>query len=216
MKSRWSIVLVVSLVFTAGIAGEQTASACPTAEAARTARSARVVQAARNTRNARFVRPPAEAPVAPAPAPRGNPSASATGSEGYNLARVNAFRTAAGLAPVTLDPTLSAFARAGSAQLMNDHVPHGHFRAKGSQLFRQGFSGGASENQGSPTGWPRAATDPTQNTQRQIDQILTMMMNEGPGGGHHRNMMNPKAKHIGIGLIEDAGGKLYLTNNFSE
>ena len=42
------------------------------------------------------------------------------------------------------------------------------------------------------------------------------MMREGPRGGHYANMMSPKAKRIGIGLVEDAGGQLYLTNDFSE
>jgi uncharacterized protein YkwD len=42
------------------------------------------------------------------------------------------------------------------------------------------------------------------------------MMREGPRGGHYANMMSPKATRIGIGLVEDADGKLYLTNDFSE
>ena len=206
---RWSTLLALPLLLTLGLAGEQTASACPTqTQSQARSRDPRLVR----LQNARIAR---AAPAA-APAPRSTPAAAASGSEGYNLARVNAYRTAAGLAPVSIDPALSGFARAGSAQLMNDHVPHGHFRNAGSSLFKQGFAGGAAENQGSPTGWPRAANDPTQNTRRQIDQILASMMAEGPGGGHHRNMMNPKAKRIGIGLIEDSSGQLYLTNDFSE
>jgi uncharacterized protein YkwD len=205
--ARWSIVLTLSLVMAAGVAAD--ASACPTQPSARQARVARnVARNGSSSRNAR-VTPPASADV-PVPAP------SAAGAEGYNLARVNAFRAQAGLAPVALDAALSSFARAGSAQLMNDHTPHGHFRAAGDSMWRQGFTNGAAENQGSPTGWPRAAADPTQNEQRQIDQILASMMGEGSGGGHYRNMMNPKAKRVGIGLIEDSSGKLYLTNDFSE
>ena len=209
--SRWSIVLALPLVvMAAGLADEPTASACPTQQPARTAR---VVHVARSSRNARVVRiDKADVPVVAPP----SSSNAAAGSEGYNLARVNAFRSAAGLAPVSLDPTLSSFARAGSAQLMNDHAPHAHFRSAGDSMWQQGFTGGAAENQGSPTGWPRAAAGPTQNEQRQIDQILAAMMGEGPNGGHYRNMMNPKAKRVGIGLIEDSGGKLYLTNDFSE
>ncbi len=196
--SHWPMLLTLSFVMVAGIADEQTASACPAQQKVGTAR---VVHPARNGRNAR-VAPNADAPAA--------------GAEGYNLAGVNAFRRAAGLAPVALDTTLSSFARAGSAQLMNDHAPHGHFRTAGDSMWQQGFARGAAENQGSPTGWPRADADPTKNEQRQIDQILASMMGEGSGGGHYRNMMNPKAKRVGIGLIEDSGGKLYLTNDFSE
>lgn len=221
--TRWSLALALLVTGATSIAAPPNASACPTVQTAAPARSARLVHNARHARNARVVhRVPAQ-PAAPAPpaapSPRESPASPASAaphSEAYNLARINAFRAAAGVAPVTLDANLSAFARAGSVQLMNDHVPHGHFQAAGGSLFRQGFSGGAAENQGSPTGWPRASTDPVQNRQRQIDQILTSMMGEGPGGGHHRNMMNPKAKRVGIGLVEDAGGKLYLTNDFSE
>ncbi len=222
--TRWSLALALLVTGAASIAGEPNASACPTVVQAAPARSAGPVHNARHSRNARVLhRAPARVPALPAapapsaaPSPRESPASTAPHSEGYNLARINAFRAAAGVAPVTLDGNLSAFARAGSVQLMNDHVPHGHFRAAGGSIFRQGFSGGAAENQGSPTGWPRASTDPVQNRQRQIDQILASMMGEGPGGGHHRNMMNPKAKRVGIGLVEDAGGKLYLTNDFSE
>src|SRR4051812_35270114 len=108
--ARWSIVLSLSLVMAAGIAAPQSASACPTQPTA--GRQARVVRGGSSSRNAR-VAPPA----ADVPAP------SAAGAERYNLARVNAFRGAAGLAPVSLDAALTSFARAGSAQLMKDHTP---------------------------------------------------------------------------------------------
>jgi len=41
------------------------------------------------------------------------------------------------------------------------------------------------------------------------------MMDEGPGGGHYDNMMNPRFRRIGIGLVY-AGGRLYMTNDFSD
>jgi hypothetical protein len=45
--------------------------------------------------------------------------------------------------------------------------------------------------------------------------MLKMMMDEGPGGGHYDNMMNPRFRRVGIGLF-DSGGKLYMTNDFSD
>lgn len=212
---RLSLLLAAPLLLSLVVVGGD-ASACPTAPRARTARSGQHAPVIRVGRVPRVT--PARSAPAPAPAPA-SPEATpvnASTAEGYNLARVNAYRAAAGLSPLTLDANLSAFARRGSVQLMNDHVPHGHFRNAGNTMFQQGFSGGAAENQGSPTGWPRAAADPKQNTEKQIDQILASMMGEGPNGGHHRNMMNPKAKRIGIGLVDDGTGKLYLTNDFSE
>lgn len=158
--------------------------------------------------------------VQPQPLPR-QPTAPAQAQpaiasfEQYNLDRINAYRRAAGVAPLVMDAQLASFAREGNARLMRDHVPHGHFASQGPGLFSRGFSGGAAENQGSPNGWPRLASDPNENRRRQIDDILASMMREGPGGGHHDNMLNPKMKRIGIALAEDSAGRLYLTNDFS-
>jgi len=41
------------------------------------------------------------------------------------------------------------------------------------------------------------------------------MYDEGPGGGHYENMINPKFKRVGIGLVY-VGDKLYLTNDFTD
>lgn len=206
--SRWSLVVALSVVACVGIgvAGEGTAAADCRAPAARLARVRPVHRHAGR-----------DVPPAVQPAPGGGSSPVSAGSfELYNLERVNAYRRSGGLPPVTLDPTLTSFAREGSVELTSDHVPHRHFASAGDALWHRGFQGNASENQGSNTGWPRAAADPVANEQQQIDQILASMMGEGPRGGHYGNMMSPKAKRIGIGLVEDASGKLYLTNDFSE
>ncbi|HEY8078247.1 MAG TPA: CAP domain-containing protein [Labilithrix sp.] len=143
------------------------------------------------------------------------PQANASSFDQYNLDRINDLRRRAGVAPLVLDARLEDFARAGSAQLMRDHVPHAHFQQAGSSLWNQGFQGNAHENQGANTGWPRAANDPNQNERAQIDQILDAMMREGPGGGHHDAILDPKMKRVGVGLLEDGKGQLYLTNDFS-
>jgi uncharacterized protein YkwD len=204
--SRWSLVVALSVVACVGIgvAGEGTAAADCSVP-----RSARVRPVHRHA--GREV-PPAVQPGTGA----GGTTATADSFELYNLERVNAYRRAGGLPPLRLDPTLTSFAREGSVELTSDHVPHRHFASAGDSLWHRGFTGNASENQGSNTGWPRAAADPGANEQQQIDQILASMMREGPRGGHYANMMSPKAKRIGIGLVEDATGKLYLTNDFSE
>ena len=119
-----------------------------------------------------------------------------------------------------LSPKLSSFAHAGSSMLSHDHVPHHHFVAAGSSLFDKGFKGSAGENQGDPHGWPvLVANDATANRNAQIDDIQKVMFAEGPGAGHahghYMNMMNPKFRRVGIGFV-DVGGKLYLTNDFSQ
>lgn len=186
MKARWAVLLSLAVAVFAF-----DASACPT----------------RHPAVARRAHPRSSQNVVPV--------TNAGDFEKYNLDRINQLRAQAGLQPLVLDAQLTQFAREGSAQLMRDHVPHGHFAQSGSSMWKQGFNGAAAENQGSNTGWPRLAQDPTSNEKQQIDQILSMMMREGPGGGHHDNILNPKMKRMGIGLVEDSEGKLWMTNDFS-
>jgi uncharacterized protein YkwD len=131
---------------------------------------------------------------------------------------INGSRTQAGLKSYVLDATLSAFALAGSQELSMDHMPHQHFMnaSANGTLFTpaSGFRSSAGENQGDPNGWGQASTDPTTNELTQIDQIMAAMFAEGPSGGHYQNMMSTTFTRVGVGLLE-VGGKLYLTNDFS-
>ncbi len=131
----------------------------------------------------------------------------------YNVERVNAYRAQKGLSPVLYDAAISAFALRGSQQLSRDHTAHAHFaaNAKGAP----GFGSRAAENQGDPGGVPSLDADPGKNGHKQVDIMLKLMMDEGPGGGHYDNMMNPHYRRIGIGLFY-AGGRFYMTNDFSD
>ena len=76
------------------------------------------------------------------------------------------------------------------------------------------FSGYCAENQGSPTGWPSGTTT------SQIDDIINCFMSEefaGPGcaRGHFEAIVCPELVQIGVGLVKDGGGRLYLTIDFS-
>ena len=138
----------------------------------------------------------------------------------HNLAVVNAYRARKGLVPLKLSASLSTFAHAGSVELSHDHKPHAHFVAAGASIFNKGFKLSAGENQGDPHGWPvLVQNDPAANRRAQVDDIQKVMFAEGPGAGaahgHYMNMMNPKFRRIGVGLV-DVGGKLYLTNDFSQ
>jgi uncharacterized protein YkwD len=141
-------------------------------------------------------------------------SAAITPEMKYNLDAINLFR--AGLKdpkvrPLALDIDLSNFAFAGSQELMSDHIFHKHFTDAGQLLFTiYGFRIFAGENQGPSFGQPRAAS-----VNVQIDQILKAMIAEGPNGGHYQNMANPIFTRVGIGLVVDGNGALYLTNDFS-
>ena len=133
----------------------------------------------------------------------------------YNVDRINAYRKAAGVRPLLYDAAMSGFALEGSKQLAQDHTPHGHFKALASQAQKSGVLGSkAEENQGDWNGVPSMDSDAIASGKKQIDVMLKLMMDEGPGGGHHDNMLNPKMKRVGIGL-HYAGGLLYMTNDFS-
>jgi uncharacterized protein YkwD len=121
----------------------------------------------------------------------------------YNLARINALRAQNGSPPLKLDDALDAFAQAGSVELSQDHKPHAHFTSSYSTC---GCNVQA-ENQGDPNGW---IVEPIH---QQIDDILNLMMSEGPGGGHHDNILNPQSTRLGVGIV-NPGGALYFTNDF--
>jgi uncharacterized protein YkwD len=131
----------------------------------------------------------------------------------YNVDKINAYRAAENLPALLYDAKISSFARAGSDRLASDHQAHANFRehAQGAP----GFGSRSAENQGDPNGVPVLDPDPAANGKKQIDVMMKLMMDEGPGGGHHDNMMNPKFRRVGVGLVT-SGNKLYLTNDFSD
>ena len=130
----------------------------------------------------------------------------------YNVDRINDYRAKAGLPPLKFDASVSAFALQGSKQLAVDHTPHAHFAASAKGATELGSR--SEENQGDWDGVPEMDPQPLKNGQMQIDVMLKLMMDEGPGGGHYENILSDKMKRVGVGLFY-AGGKLYLTNDFS-
>jgi uncharacterized protein YkwD len=132
----------------------------------------------------------------------------------YNLDRVNEYRAREGLAPLVLDAKLSAFALEGSRESKAGGPAHGHIgHASKEEFERAGFTKGWwAENQG----WcSRLAPDPTANEEKQIAGLLKDMMNEGPGGGHHDNILAKGARRLGVGIVMDADGGITLTNDFA-
>jgi uncharacterized protein YkwD len=131
----------------------------------------------------------------------------------YNVELLNGYRQKAGAPPLAYDAKMSGFALDGSKRLSSDHKPHAHFAAngRGSPVFGPRIA----ENQGDPNGVPALDPDPTTSGKKAIALLLKIMIDEGPGGGHHDNMLNPKYRRVGIGL-HYASGKLYLTNDFSD
>lgn len=153
---------------------------------------------------------------APAPPPRPEDPYPADPLVKYNVEQINRYRGAKNLGPVLYDAKISAFAKRGSEQYARDHTPHAHFAANATgPTPPPGFGSRSAENQGDPNGVPSMDPDPVKNGKKQIDVMLKMMMDEGPGGGHYDNMMNPRFRRVGIGLVY-SGGRLYMTNDFSD
>ncbi len=131
----------------------------------------------------------------------------------HNVERLNAYRAAAHVPPLLYDAKISAFALEGSRELSKSHVAHAHFAREESKS--SAFGPRSAENQGDPSGVPPMAKDVTESGKKQIDLLLKLMFDEGPGGGHHDNMLNPKYRRVGVGLYDD-GDRMYLTNDFSD
>jgi hypothetical protein len=62
---------------------------------------------------------------------------------------------------------------------------------------------------------PPLGGDAVTNGKKQVALLLKIMMDEGPGGGHHDNILSPKYRRVGIGLVY-VGDRFYLTNDFSD
>lgn len=134
----------------------------------------------------------------------------------HNLDRINAYRRTAGVAPLALDARLSAFALEGTRELVSSHTFHGHIgRASRADLSRAGFGDAWAENQGGETRALPDAIAKQEKQEKQVDDILEGMMREGPGGGHHDNILAPKMKRLGVGIVVHDDGALDLTNDFS-
>jgi len=142
------------------------------------------------------------------PLPQGRVVSSISEAVQHNLKGLNAYRAKVGAPALKLDTKLNEFALEASKVLLKNHKAHHHFST--ANTWASGFTGGAAENQGDPNGWTlRGSLNIT------VDDILKAMFDEGLGGGHHDNMMNPDFRRVGIGLVV-VDNKLYLTNDFSK
>jgi hypothetical protein len=121
----------------------------------------------------------------------------------YTLHFINGLRARYRRAPLVADPSLDTFAQEGSILLALDHRPHHHFEAMAASCG----CGAHAENQGAPFGWAPGPPD------TQIAEMLSGMMDEGPGGGHHDALLSPEWRRLGVGIL-NPGGRMYFTLDF--
>jgi uncharacterized protein YkwD len=143
----------------------------------------------------------------------GGGSTNADAHAQHNLDTLNAYRAQAGVAPLVLDDQLSTFSVEAASQLEATGQAHGYFMQQGASgaLWQQGFCSTAAENQA--PAWPLSSFGGDEDAT--VDAILKAMMDEGPGGGHHDNILDPASARVGVGLIVDAEQQLWLSNDFS-
>lgn len=122
----------------------------------------------------------------------------------YNLKRLNDYRRETGLSEFVLDKALSNFATDGNKDAAATQVAHGHF--KQAVHDAPAFCNSVGENQ--------SFHRPTEDLHASIDGMLASMMAEGPGGGHHDNILNPDFHRVGL-AVDVIDGELYITNDFS-
>jgi uncharacterized protein YkwD len=141
----------------------------------------------------------------PAPGP---PEADGAGdmtlgeARSHVLAYINGMRSLHGVGLLERDDALTAFAQEGSEQVARDHRGHGHL------VDRRDDCPGCGENQSDARGWRPGPLA------RQLDEVLELMMAEGPGGGHHDNLLDPRWTRLGVG-VANPGGEMYLTIDFA-
>jgi uncharacterized protein YkwD len=129
----------------------------------------------------------------------------------HNLDALNAYRAAAGVPALAIDDQISGFSLTASMELKKSNTAHAYFmqQAKSGEIWKQGFCGGAAENQA--PNWPI----PNGDIDKVVDAILKAMMDEGPGGGHHDNILNSAMTRVGVGIFVDENTRLWFTNDFS-
>jgi len=131
----------------------------------------------------------------------------------HNLDMLNMYRAQAGVGPLTVDDQLSMFSTTASNMLEATGQAHGYFASQGQSgaLWSEGFCSSAAENQA--PGWALSSFGGSMDAT--VDAILKAMMDEGPGGGHHDNILEASSVRVGVGLVLDAQQQLWFTNDFS-
>jgi hypothetical protein len=116
----------------------------------------------------------------------------------YALAFLNHARSDAGLGLLSLDYALNAFAQTGSKQLARDHRPHLHL------VEDQASCSTCAEAQADPSGLTAAPVH------EQLDAVLALMLNEGPGGPSHDVLLGAAFHRLGVGIV-NPDGRMYFT-----
>ena len=119
---------------------------------------------------------------------------------------INSYRELEGLPPLTRDPVIEAYAMEGArydAEHYQSCGPHCHFRVTN--------GGGVAIAENEIPGWP---LDWYGSVNAVIEQGTEAMYNEGPGGGHHDNLVNPNFTRVGCGIYVTPSNEVWVVQDF--
>jgi RNA polymerase sigma factor (sigma-70 family) len=148
-----------------------------------------------------------------APPPPQSPDAAA---EQQVLAVINQARAAQGLSPLTL-----------SSGLDNSSASHNHTMASGCGLShdcpgepalgnRETAAGVQWTNAGENIGTGGPVSDDTSGIAGMaVGLTRSMLAEQPPNDGHRKNILSPDFHHIGIAVMRDSSGNVWLTQDFS-
>lgn len=205
---------VATITSTGAPAAAPTAtSASPVASPSATHRAAPSTAAARPRATASS----APAHVAAAPAPSAASGPTLTGPEQQVLAVINQARAQQGLAPLTVTSGLQASSGQHDATMADgcglSHQCPGE-PAIGQRETDQGVqwtSAGENIGDGGPVGDDSAAM-----ASMAVGLTQSMLAEKPPNDGHRANILSKDYTHIGISVVRDSSGTVWLTQDFSD
>ena len=156
--------------------------------------------------------PPSAAakPPAPPPVPGSSPAAQAV------LAQINAWRTSMGLRPYTMLPGLIASAHKHNLVMIAgcglSHRCPGEADL-GPRIAAQGVHWTAAGENIGESGPNANTTTAITNAAKGLDQA--MFNEKPPNDGHRRNLLSKTFTHIGIDVVRDSKGTVWLTEDFT-
>jgi uncharacterized protein YkwD len=160
---------------------------------------------------------PTPAPTRPKPTPTSTTPA-ATGASAAAQAvldQVNARRSAAGLRPYTMASGLVASAHKHTLLMIGgcglQHQCPGE-AGLGARISAEGVRWNAIAENIGLRGWFANNAAAITGAGKQVDQDF---FNEGPGGGHHDALMSATYTRIGIDVLRDKDGLVYVTEDFA-
>lgn len=128
---------------------------------------------------------------------------------------INRDRGAAGLAPVMLDDTMSAYADAYCEKQIENKTT-GHFTLDGlAPYMRYSLAGGNDGLSENAAAWSANYRFPESSIIDMIRKSEASMLSERPPhDGHRRTLLDPDATHVAVGLAWD-GGEFRMVQEFT-